>query len=280
MILGSYSPLNPQNAPPSAHDRFIQTHEVESLGQIHGRLRSRQSPSERASDRSHPTILHRSENSSDYEKFQPQATTPQSYTSSNWMSWARTAWSYFAPGVGVNTQTGLHMANLDFDCFTDWDLASYIMSIIYAYKLGLITASGTWQFNDRITKVMNFLMQRQLLPDGTPYDFYSDSESSGQYVQCPHTAPNPPTSASDTGRLLGALSILETVTSAYDSDVDTILARSQSTYDHYRKHLLRWSGLLWISYRLKDILRSTTLIVAACSQLSIAIRGHTVSRTM
>ena len=123
-------------------------------------------------------------------------------------------------------------------------MASYIMSIIYAYKLGLITASGTctdsqtstWGFNCRIQRVLDFLMQRQLIglqTNGTPYDFYSNSQSGGQYVQCPSTTQNVPTSASDTGRLLGALSILESVTSSYDSDVNTILARSHSAYDNF-----------------------------------------------
>jgi Protein of unknown function (DUF3131) len=148
------------------------------------------------------------------------------------MSWAKTAWSYFAPGVGVNSNTGLHMANLEFPCFTDWDLASYIMSIIYAYRLGLIVTNGAWSFNDRIQKVLTFLVNRPLM-SGTPYDFYSDSKSNGQYVQCPSTTQNVPTSAADTGRLLGALSILEIIAPSYDSTIGTILGRSISTYDEF-----------------------------------------------
>ena len=175
------------------------------------------------------------------QRVTPQGTPPEYYTSANWMSWAATAWSYFAPGVGVNPATGLHSANLEFPCFTDWDLAAYIMSIIYAYKLGLITTGGTctdsqtstWEFGCRIQDILNFLKQRQLMTDGTPYDFYSNSQSGGQYVQCPLTTQNVPTSVSDTGRLLGALSILESVSSSYDPDVNMILLRSQPTYQQF-----------------------------------------------
>jgi hypothetical protein len=147
------------------------------------------------------------------------------------MSWAATAWSYFAPGVGVNPNTGLHFATIQYHCFTDWDVASYIMSIIYAYKLGLITASGTWQFNDRITRIMTFLMNRPLMSSDSPYDFYS-SDAINPYEVCPGYQ-NTPTGPADTGRLLSALWILESVTSAYDSDVTAIMARAVSTYDEF-----------------------------------------------
>ena len=168
----------------------------------------------------------------------PQQSRIESSPSTQWVSWASTAWSYFAPGVGVNSATGLHMSNLNFHCFTDWDLASYIMSIIYAYKLGLITSGGTctgtqsntWEFDCRIKYVMNFLMHRPL-SNGTPYDFYS-SDNSNPFQQC-STNDNGLTNAADTGRLLSALSILETVTGAYDSDVSTILGRSSSTYNQF-----------------------------------------------
>ena len=162
------------------------------------------------------------------------------------MGWAITAWSYFSPGIGVNPATGLHMANLNFPCFTDWDLASYTMSVIYAYKLGLITSGGTcadtqssnWGFNCRIQDILNFLMGRPLMSSDSPYDFYcngsSSCQSGGGYQFCDLTSNGGGgTSASDTGRLLGALSILETVDSAYDTTINSILMRSVNTYDQF-----------------------------------------------
>jgi hypothetical protein len=149
------------------------------------------------------------------------------------MSWARTAWAYFAPGVGVNPTTGLHTSNLGTACFTDWDLAGYILAIIYAEKLGLITLSGTWQFNDRIQKVLNFLLNRPLFPGTTsPYHYYS-SDAINPYQPCT-LVPNGIAVNVDGGRLLASLSILETFSgNTYTSEVNDIFQRSKSTYDGY-----------------------------------------------
>jgi hypothetical protein len=161
-------------------------------------------------------------------QFQPQTSDPADpYTVTDWKSWATTAWAYYAPGVGVNSNTGLHQANLAFPCFTDWDLASYIFSIIYARKLGLITDSGTWQFNDRIQKILTFLEQRPFYSGTTPYVFYSSS-AINPYAYC--SGFNSPTNAADSGLLLGALDALRTFDSTYATQVMTVFTRSQSTY--------------------------------------------------
>jgi hypothetical protein len=158
-------------------------------------------------------------------QLQPQTADP--YTVTDWKNWATTAWAYYAPGVGVNSNTGLHQANLAFACFTEWDLATYIFSIIYARKLGLIADNGDWQFLDRTQKVLNFLENRPFQSGTTPYQFYSSS-AINPYQPC--SGFNSPTDAADSGLLLGALDALRTFDYAYATQVMTVFTRSQSTY--------------------------------------------------
>ena len=157
---------------------------------------------------------------------------PETYTTSDWKNWATTAWAYYAPGVGVNPTTGLHQANLAWPCFTGWDVAAYIFSIIYARKLGLITDNGGWQFNDRIQKVLTFLENRPLLP-GTTTPFWAyRSDAINPYQSCPGFDSNP-TDAADSGLLLGALDALRTFDSAYSTQVNTIFTLSKLTYAQF-----------------------------------------------
>lgn len=158
------------------------------------------------------------------QRFQTQSP----YASSDWMNWAETAWTYFLPGIGVNSASGLHMSNLDFPCFTDWDLAAYILSIIDATRLGLIQMPGTWGFNYRIQAVLVFLLKRPVLQTpypNTPYQFYSSINSTG-YQRCPLLTPSDtPTGIADEGRLLAALHLIETYARnpTFNNDVANII---------------------------------------------------------
>lgn len=162
----------------------------------------------------------------------PRQFLPQTFGVTDWNSWAATAWAYYAPGVGVNSNTGLHRATLSWTCAGDWDFGTYIFAIIYARRLGLIADSGTWQFNDRIQKVLNFLLNRPLLPGTTtPYLAYR-WDVINPYQACPGTGSSP-TDAADSGRLLGALDALRTFNSAYLTQVNSVFTRSKSTYDQF-----------------------------------------------
>ena len=159
-----------------------------------------------------------------------QALSPLVYGLSDWQSWASTAWQYYQPGVGVNPTTGLHRANLAWGCFSDWDLGSYIYATIYARKLNLISdgsGSGDWQFNDRISKILNFLQNRPLASGNYPYHQYTWDGSNGQI--CPGFSSA--TDSADAGRLLAALYALKNFRSSYTGTVDAIYARSESAYD-------------------------------------------------
>jgi hypothetical protein len=93
-----------------------------------------------------------------------------------WKSYAQVAWSFFAPGVGVSPSTGLIYASPYWHEFTDWDLAGYMQAVLAAQKMGLISTSGPWGADYRISLVLNFLDNRTLNPNGLWYQFY-DSDT-------------------------------------------------------------------------------------------------------
>ena len=169
-----------------------------------------------------------------------QFRTQSPFASSDWMDLGKTAWTYFLPGIGVNPTSGLHMSNLDFPCFTDWDLAGYIISIIFATQLGLIQKLGIWGFNYRIQAVLVFLLKRPVMQTpypNIPYQFYSSMNSTG-YQPCRLVTPSDrPTSISDQGRLLAALHLVETYAGnpTFSNDVANIIARSSIMYDNFAR---------------------------------------------
>lgn len=127
-----------------------------------------------------------------------------SLSSQNWTDYAQTAWKYYQPGVGVNSITGLHYANKDWHRFTDWDLGSYILAIIDAEKLGILSTNGEWGAEYRINKILDFLQTRPLTSDSLPYLVY-DADNGGLP---PEITPQE-TNVYDSGRLLIALYILK-----------------------------------------------------------------------
>lgn len=155
---------------------------------------------------------------------------PATYSTSDWLNWARTAWRYYQPGVGVDSASGLHRATLTWNCFTDWDLGTYIFSIIFARKLNLISdgsGSGDWQFTDRINRVFTFLQNRPL-SGPTPYWAYDWATG----TPCSETA-SKLSDGADQARLLGALHALTAFRPNYASQVASIFARSHSAYDTF-----------------------------------------------
>jgi hypothetical protein len=74
-----------------------------------------------------------------------------------WLSRANGAWRFFEPGQALNTQTGLHSASLDWPYFTEWDLGTYIQTMLDARKLGILQNSGQSGFDNRIGKIIEFL---------------------------------------------------------------------------------------------------------------------------
>ena len=133
----------------------------------------------------------------------------------DWINLARLAWNYYKPGVAVEYSTGLHHAGKDWPYFTDWDLGTYILAILDAEKLGLISRDGEWGSTYRLNKIISFLKTRRLTDEGIPYLWY-DSRNGEPWGTTP-------TNPSDSGRLLVALHRLRLERPEYRDDIEYIV---------------------------------------------------------
>ena len=134
-----------------------------------------------------------------------------------WLEWAKIAWSYFDPGVGVNPDTGLSRASRYWSFTTDWDLGGYIIAIILAERMGILPIEGDWGAEDRLEKVLHFLETRKLTPYGIPAWCYSTENGE------PRKGGS--TNVSDFGRLLIALYILKRYRPNLADRIDAIVHR-------------------------------------------------------
>jgi len=129
-----------------------------------------------------------------------QIQTSSSDWKNEWTSYAQVAWQFFKPGVGVSPTTGLIYASPYWHRFTDWDLGGYILAVLSAEKLGLISSNGLWGADYRLGLVLNFLDSRPLTANNVTFQFY-DSDTGTVSPDGPPNAGNP----IDEGRLLIAL---------------------------------------------------------------------------
>jgi hypothetical protein len=118
-----------------------------------------------------------------------------------WLGLANNAWKYYQPGVGVDSTSGLHGASLGYNYFTDWDLGVYIQAIIDANKLGILSNTGTWGADARLSKIMSFLQTRQLSSNGLPYVWYQSVNGNPYLTE--------EQNAADAGQLLVVLNNLK-----------------------------------------------------------------------
>jgi hypothetical protein len=137
-----------------------------------------------------------------------------------WMDLAEKAWQFYQPSKGVNAQTGLHGASIGWPYFTEWDLGTYIQAVIDARELGLLQDDGSWGFNYRIEKILNFLQTRPLTSDHKPYITYD----SGNGQQFDNTA----TFCIDEGKLYMALYNLKTFHPDLTQQIDQIVKVRQN----------------------------------------------------
>jgi hypothetical protein len=136
------------------------------------------------------------------------------------LEYAEVAWRYFQAGVGVDEDTGLHYGsfvppNGGWKCLTDWDLGCYIMAILDAEKIEIITSSGPWGADQRIEKILTFMEDRQLHADGVPFLNYDSTTGL--------KSNNNPTNVYDTGRLLVALHNLKLSRPGLEDRINNII---------------------------------------------------------
>ncbi|MBW2610635.1 MAG: DUF3131 domain-containing protein [Deltaproteobacteria bacterium] len=150
--------------------------------------------------------------------------TSASYTQSEetdvseWINWAKDAWSYYEPGIGVDPTTGIPKASYRWPYLTDWDLGGYIIAIIEAELMGILPKEGEWGADDRIEKILRFLETRQLSPYGIPYYLYKSTN--GQHWR------EDITNVSDSGRLLIGLAMLKKYRPDLAERIEAIVRRS------------------------------------------------------
>lgn len=159
-------------------------------------------------------------------------TTTETTTNSNspawdkeWLSYAKTSWQFFEPGFGVSSVTGLICGTGYWHSFTDWDLGGYILAILSAEKLGLVSENGTWGANYRLELVLNFLDTRPLAPNNLTYQFY-DSDTGTVAPSYVGNGGN----YQDEGRLLIALYDLKSSHPQFSSQIQTAINRVNYPY--------------------------------------------------
>jgi len=140
----------------------------------------------------------------------------------SWLNIAKIAWRYFTPGVGVSSKTGLNYASLGWKMTTDWDLGMYVIAILRAEELGLIKPEGAWGSEERLNKILNFLLTRKNTPEGTPYLWYQ-SDTGEPFG-------NASTNPSDSGRLLIALKLLLNRKPHFRDKILAYLAKTNYSY--------------------------------------------------
>ncbi len=152
----------------------------------------------------------------------------QPINSSTWMAIARSAWSYYQLGVGVDAKTGLPWSGKASQYFTDWDLGVYIQAVVDAAKLGLIDNST---FSERIDKVMTWLETRELNNASYPYWFYQ--ADTGEVWHQNSDVAGFVVDTADTGRMLVALYNLKTYSSTFSPRVDALVYNQNGDRSNY-----------------------------------------------
>ncbi|MEM1586694.1 MAG: DUF3131 domain-containing protein [Candidatus Bathyarchaeia archaeon] len=178
-----------------------------------------------------------------------------------WLTLAYRAWNYFKPGVGVDPNTGLHKAGLYWPYFTEWDLGVYISAILDAVELGVLPREGEWGADFRIEKIISFLLNRPLGPNGVPYLWY-ESSTGRPYGDAL-------TNVYDSGKLLAALYRLKNTRQDLASTIDYIVLNrtnyrhiaSSSTYWPYKSNnlYLYYAALGYSSFGFSNELINETL---------------------
>lgn len=159
----------------------------------------------------------------------------QTIDSTVWMAVAANAWAFYQLGVGVDPETGLPYAGgIGFKGFTDWDLGSYIQSVIDAQKIGLINTNGTWGSYDRLYRVLTFLETRPLnttTNNNWPFWFYDATNGNG--YQTTTTCASNSVDIVDTGRLLVALNNLKTYNPSCTQRVNNFVYNTYGNRSNY-----------------------------------------------
>jgi hypothetical protein len=147
--------------------------------------------------------------------------TPRQLTQEELM-WAQIAWKYFENNIQPNT--GLANSVDKYPATTMWDTASYLMGLISAYRLEIISE---FEFDRRMSNALNSLARLPLFEDALPNKSYNTMTLEMSNYD---NTPNPRGigwSALDVGRLLVPLHIVAWHYPTHTPTVQRILRRWQ-----------------------------------------------------
>ncbi len=147
-------------------------------------------------------------------KVEPRALTVQEEV------WARTAWKYFENNY--RPETGMVNSVDGFPASTMWDTASYIMALVAAERLELITSE---LFDQRLSLLLDTLTALPLFESSLPNKSYNTVDASMVDYNNQPTTRGIGWSAIDMGRLLTPFNIIVWSYPSHTEKVRTLLKR-------------------------------------------------------
>jgi hypothetical protein len=149
-------------------------------------------------------------------------TTPQRPLHQEELAWAQIAWKYFENNI--QTETGLANSADKYPATTMWDTASYLMALISAYRLEILSE---FEFDRRMALALNSLARLPLFEEALPNKSYNTQTLAMTNYD---NTPNPRGigwSALDVARLLVPLHIVAWHYPTHTPTVQRILRRWQ-----------------------------------------------------
>ncbi len=134
------------------------------------------------------------------------------------MSWARTAWSYFASNY--NPETGLVNALDGVPTTSMWQVGDSFAATLIAYELKFLTRE---QFDERISKLLHFLNTMPLFDRQLPNKYYH--AKTGRMANSRNEPQSVGWSAIDIGRLMIWLSIVAHQYPQYSEYIHKVVLR-------------------------------------------------------
>jgi hypothetical protein len=149
----------------------------------------------------------------------PPAAAPRALSARE-HGWAKVAWTYFENNY--QPATGLANSVDQFPASTMWDTGSYLMAMISAYRLGLVTES---EFDDKMTRALGSLAKMPLFDQKLPNKSYNTISLAMVDYTNKVTSRGLGWSAIDVGRLLVPFNILIWNYPRHNSEVRAVLNR-------------------------------------------------------
>ena len=148
------------------------------------------------------------------------------------LEWAKVAWKYFENNYNKNT--GLVNSIDNYPSTTMWDTGNYIMALISAYRLNIISEN---KFDTRLNKILTTLANLHLYKNKLPNKVYNTQSLTMTDYKNSKSIDGLGWSAIDIARLLSPLYFININYPKYGEKVGTILAKWKLKYIRKRGRL-------------------------------------------